>query len=59
MITHGELSVVSCEVYGHNWSIWLPGGHCLRCGIPAIEVLAWDCYGQLLGIVPTSRDTSR
>ncbi|MFE3796968.1 hypothetical protein [Nocardia tengchongensis] len=59
MITPDELTIVSCEAYGHNWSIWLPHGVCLRCGIPATEVLAWDSYGQLLGIIPTNRDSVR
>lgn len=59
MITPGELMVMTCEVLGHNWSSWLPGGRCQRCGVQAVEVLAWDSSGQLLGIVPTNKDLFR
>ncbi|MBF6179897.1 hypothetical protein [Nocardia otitidiscaviarum] len=46
---------MTCEVLGHQWTCWLPCGHCQRCGVPAIEVLAWDASGQLLGLIPTDR----
>ncbi|MCP9619686.1 hypothetical protein NMK54_05835 [Nocardia otitidiscaviarum] len=53
MNTPNELALMICEVRGHQWDSWLPGGRCLCCGVPAIEVLAWDDSGQLLGYIPT------
>ncbi|WP_157184355.1 hypothetical protein [Nocardia niigatensis] len=54
-----ELITSTCEVLGHQWSSVLPSGHCRRCGIPAVEVLAWDRHGQLLGTIPTGKDHTR
>lgn len=50
------LVTATCGVLGHTWSRCLPDGYCQRCGVPTREVLAWDGFGQLLGVIPTAKD---